>query len=193
MASDDDNDGAGGSQREKPKVKLAKFEGRDVHSSTVQVTKAGDGLSKAMKVDPIELHHEQTVHVVLECVVGKVRFDPITDTDGLQRVHVLVAGRATLIDGEVVQAALDAQQERIDEAMGNMHLPLLSDAQIEGLMHTHDSGLHEGITEDGCPSCAERDALKQAEDEAEAKAKKAAAKKAAPKKSAAEKIAAPPT
>lgn len=157
------------SPREQPKKKLAKFEGKEVHSSTVAITNAGDGLSKAMKVEPVELHHAQTVWVVLECEVAKVRFDPVKDTDGLQRVHVLRAGRSTLIDGDLVRAALDEQQEKIDEALGNMHLGLLTDDQIDGLMAAHDSGLHEGITEDGCPACAERDALAKHEDAAAAK------------------------
>ena len=178
----------GGSQREQPKKKLTKFEGRDVHSATVSITNAGDGLSKAMKVDATELHHEQTVHVVLECVVAKVRFDNVPDTDGLQRVHVLKAGRATLVDGDMVQAALDAQQARIDEALGNMHLGLLTDEQIDGLITAHTDGLHDGITEDGCPACAERDALQKAEDEATAAKASGTAKKA----SAAKKLAAPP-
>lgn len=166
------------SARERPKPKLSKFEGRDVHSATVAITNAGDGLSKAMKVEAIELHHGATVHVVLECEVAKVRFDEIKDTDGLQRVHVLKAGRSTLIDGDAVRAALDAQQERIDEALGNMHLTLLTDEQIDGLMTAHSDGLHDGITEDGCPSCVERDALAAAEANGDAKPKRAGRKPA---------------
>lgn len=155
----------GSSPREQPKKKLTKFEGRDVHSTTVSITNAGDGLSKAMKVEPTELHHEQTVHVVLECVVSKIRYDQVDDTDGLQRVHVLKAGRATIIDAALVKAALDEQETKIDEALGNMKLAFTDD-QIDGLMAAHDAGLHEGITEDGCPSCAERDALAEAEKDA---------------------------
>lgn len=151
------------SPREQPKKKLSKFERKEVLSATVAVTGAGDGLSQAMAVDPTELHHGETVYLVLELNVAKVRFDPVPKTEGLQRVHILKAGRATLIDGEVVTAALDEQQKKIEEAMGNLHLGLLSDEQIDGLMAAHDSGLHDGITEDGCPSCAERDALAEME------------------------------
>lgn len=95
---------------------LTAFEGRDVLSSTVAIRNAGDGLSKAMSVDPVELHQDQIVYVVIECEVEKIRFDRVPKTEGLERVHMLKAGRATLIDKSVVDAELDAQQRRIDDA-----------------------------------------------------------------------------
>lgn len=146
------------SERERPKKRLSKFERREVLSSTVAVTGAGDGLSQAMKVDPIELHHQETVYVVLECEVSKVRFDPVKDADGaLQRVHVLKAGRATLVDKELVEAALNEQSRKIDEALGNLHLPF--NEQAEQMMAAHDDGLHPDNNYEGCPSCIEAAAL----------------------------------
>jgi hypothetical protein len=96
------------------------FEGADVLRVQVAVTNAGDGLSDALAVDPQPLPLGATVHVVLECVVQQVKFVPAVDKqhpeDGLARVHVLRAGRATIIDSADVQAALDAQADRIRRA-----------------------------------------------------------------------------
>ena len=103
---------------------LAPFEGKPVESATIAIRNTGDGLSKAMEVDPTELHHGQRVYVVLECEVDKVRFDPLKDEETLERVHVLKAGRATFVDADVVAEALDAQQRRIEEAAGVQQLPL---------------------------------------------------------------------
>jgi len=93
------------------------FEGADVIKVQVAVTNAGDGLSDALAVDPQPLPLGATVHVVLECVVQQVKFVPALDKehpeDGLARVHVLRAGRATIVDHEDVQTALDAQADRI--------------------------------------------------------------------------------
>lgn len=102
---------------------LAPFDGRDVLSSKVQITNAGDGLSKALAVDPTEMHHGETVFVVLECGVEKVGFVPVKDTDCLERVHTLKTKSATMVEGDAVRDALAAQQERIEAHRGVTHLP----------------------------------------------------------------------
>lgn len=107
--------------------KLGRFEGHDVLSTTVAIRNTGDGLSKAMAVDPVMLKHGARVHVVLECEVEKIRHDPIDDTDGLQRVHMLKAGAAVIVDEALVRAHLDDQQRRIEEAAGISRLPLEGD------------------------------------------------------------------
>lgn len=147
------------SPREKPKPKLKRFEGKEVLSATVAVTGAGDGLSQAMAVDPIELHHQEKRYLVLEVDVTKVRFDPVPKTDGLQRVHILRAGRATFIDADVVTAALDEQEKRIEEALGVQKLGLLTNEEIDAMIDAHGDGLHPDNAYEGCPSCEEAKAL----------------------------------
>lgn len=110
-------------KRAEQKNGLTAFEGKDVLSTAVSVTRAGDGLSKALAVEPLEMHVGEVGVMVLRYEVGKVRFDPVPDTDGLQRVHVLIAGTATFIDEDTVQEALDNQQRKIDSANGVFHLP----------------------------------------------------------------------
>lgn len=102
---------------------LSKFEGREVMNVTAAIRNTGDGLSDAMNVDLVELHHGEKVYVVLECDVEKLRFDPIKDTNALNRVHMMKAVSATIVDEELVREALDEQQRRIDEANGVHALP----------------------------------------------------------------------
>ncbi len=112
--------------------KLVPFEGADVLRTEVSVTNAGDGLSQALHVDPTLLALGDTVHVVLECIVQQVKFVPAVDKlhpeEGLARIHVLRAGRATLVDAETVAEALDAMADRIrraqEQAQGIERLPL---------------------------------------------------------------------
>lgn len=102
----------------KKTAKLDPFEGEPVVGTSVRVTNAGDGLSKAMSVDNAILHRKDTVHVVLECSVGKVGFEGAKDVDGVIRVQTLTAGRATLVDAALVASLLDEQDRRIEEAAG---------------------------------------------------------------------------
>jgi hypothetical protein len=111
--------------------KLTPYRGHDVLSATVAIRNAGDGLSKAMDVEPVELALTSKVHVVLECEVEKHRYDPIPDTDGYQLVNMLKAGRATIVDAEFVEKYLDDQQRRIDEAAGQIRLPVDAEAPEE--------------------------------------------------------------
>ena len=98
--------------------KMHKFEGRDVIGARVAITGAGDGLSQALAVEPEELSLGQTVHVVTECVVDKITYERIKDTDTLVRVQRLKAGTATIVEAEMVADVLAEQRRKIDEAKG---------------------------------------------------------------------------
>lgn len=102
---------------------LSSFEGEDVLSATVAVVNAGDGLSRALGVHPVELHRGDKVHVVLECEVDRIMFRGIKDTQALTRVHVLKAGSATLVNEDLVRQALDETTEAIERAEGIVRLP----------------------------------------------------------------------
>lgn len=107
-----------------PPRDLGAFDGQQVLGTTIAVTNAGDGLSKAMRVDPQLLHLDQTVYVVLECTVGSIKFSPAgPDVSGVVRVHTLRAGAATLVDKDLVDQHLRDQERRIEEAAGVQRLP----------------------------------------------------------------------
>lgn len=119
---------------------LTPFEGREVYRTSIAITRAGDGLSEAMKVEPREFHHGETVYVVLECTVAKVQHVPYDKDDPfgpLSRVHSLAAGTATIVDEEIVAAHIADQAERNLRAReaeaGIERLPLADDDELEAL------------------------------------------------------------
>lgn len=105
-------------------MSLGTFDGHDVITSSVAIRNAGDGLSAAMSIEHTELHHGETVYVVLECEVKDVQFPIIKDTDSLNRKHILRAGMATLVDKTLVNAVMTSQRRKLDEAKGIQSLPL---------------------------------------------------------------------
>lgn len=111
-------------------TELGTFDGRDVITTSVAITNAGDGLSQALGIDPQVMHIGDTGVIVLEYVVTKIGFIEVKDTDVLNRVHTLRAGTATIIDRDVVAEALDAQALKIEKARGVTRLPL--DGEGEG-------------------------------------------------------------
>lgn len=106
---------------------LGTFDGMQVLNTGIRITNAGDGLSAALQVDPKIMHHGEKIYVVLETEVVNVAFPPIKDTDGVTRLHTLRAGRATIVDADMVADVLEAQQHRIDAAAGKHQLPFGSD------------------------------------------------------------------
>lgn len=111
---------------------LGEFDGRPVRSTGIRITNAGDGLSKALAVDPKVMYHRDQVYVVLETEVTNVAFPPFnTDDDGVIRLHTLKAGRATIVDAELVSDVLEAQQRRLDEAAGKLSLPFAADERTD--------------------------------------------------------------
>lgn len=135
---------------------LAPFEGSPVRQAGIEIPGAAGGLREAMKIDPQEFHKGERVFIVLECVVGKVRFDPIDKTapDGDQRrVHVLDVEGATIVDESIVREHLDAQAERL-EAAGRARTGARTFDDVD-LVEEHATGAHaeEGYV-DACPECA---------------------------------------
>ncbi len=79
----------------------------------------------------MELHVGDEVTVAMRCVVEKIRFDPIKDTESLRRVQILKAGEATFLESDAVASALDEQLQRIEAARGVQRLPLGDDEDGE--------------------------------------------------------------
>ncbi len=101
--------------------KLEAFEGKPVITCTVKITNAGDGLSDALKVDPIELHVNQRVFFVIETEVDAVQFKRVTPAgNDMTRVHVLKTQRITAVDADDVRAYLDDAQEHVRRALAEI-------------------------------------------------------------------------
>lgn len=108
---------------------LNSFEGADVLQAQIKITRAGDGLSEALQVEPIEHHVGDIVHVVLRCRVGGVTLEPVkpgkdsAELNILKRVHKFVTEAGTIVDADLVTGVLDEQKRKIDAARGVHALP----------------------------------------------------------------------
>lgn len=164
--------------------KLTPYRGRDVVRTSIKITNAGDGLSSAMRIDPVEYDPETTVYVVLECTVAKHAHMPIPDTGTYELEQSFRAGAATIVDADLVRAHIEQQQARIqaakDNAIGKVNLEgepgWLSDStgtppteegdeddeQVVMRRH-HMAGRHADELMDGCPICGEERAAVEAE------------------------------
>lgn len=108
---------------------LPQFEGMPVVASAVRITRAGDGLSEALKLEPQELHHGQEVWFVLHGTISRVSHDPVPKADGiLQRVHTVRADEVAMVGQEDVKDLLDRERERVlalkEQAAGITRLPM---------------------------------------------------------------------
>lgn len=113
---------------------LSPFEGKEVIATTIAITRAGDGLSAALAVDPVEMHTGQKVYVVLETEVEKVSFIPSKDSEQkMIRQHTLRAGTSTIVEASLVEAVLDLQKCRIEEAKGIQRLDFDDDGAEPGV------------------------------------------------------------
>lgn len=84
-------------------------------STGLEIPGAAGGLRESLDIDPFEGHSGERVVVVLDTTVGKIRFDPIKDTNGWKRVHVLDVGLGMVVDADLVEDMLARQRERIAE------------------------------------------------------------------------------
>jgi hypothetical protein len=110
---------------------VKKFEGREVRKVTVAIRNTGDGLSKAMGVEPKELHIGETLYVVIECEVTgmtheRIKIDGEYSPDVERRARLL-AGTATVVDADLVKGLIDDQRRKIELANGIEHLDFEGD------------------------------------------------------------------
>lgn len=100
---------------------LDPFEGKPVIRCKVKITNAGDGLSDALKVDPVELHVNQRVFYVLEAEVDAIQFKRVSPGGSdMERVHVLRTQRITAVDGADVGAYLDDAEQHVRRALAEI-------------------------------------------------------------------------
>jgi hypothetical protein len=95
---------------------LGTFEGREIVGIKIAIMKAGDGLSKAMAVEPKILHQGDEGYLVLAYRTTKIRFDPLKDDDdAAERIQILEANGATFVDADLVGDVVTKMRERVEE------------------------------------------------------------------------------
>lgn len=129
---------------------LQQFEGTDVARSSVKITKAGDGLSDALKVDPIVLHRGDEVYFVLRGKVRYVAFPPEKkDSVTVMRQHVIDTEDIAIVDEAEVAKLLEANRDRVQRGLDS----------LSGQMKIGDPEDHqwEPFSQDdlGCIECGE--------------------------------------
>lgn len=129
---------------------LPKFEGRDVIRSAVQITKAGDGLSDALKMAPEALHYGDEVWFVLRGEVTKVNHVPASaGSEEMARVHVITTQEIARVEeadvGRLLAQARDAHKRRVEEAQGIERIPGIDDALAD---LGHDAADDEAFGDD---------------------------------------------
>lgn len=153
---------------------LTDYQGWPVVSTTIAITNAGDGLSNSMKIGPVEYPVNETVYVVLECIVAKHTHLPIEDAESMKLVQTLRAGVATVVDGALVREVIEAQRAAIqkakDDAAGQGNLleaddggPDDEEPDSQVFRRNHMAGNHAENLVVGCPMCDQEAAAVAAE------------------------------
>ncbi len=152
-----------------PITGLDDFEGSPVGQVAIKITKAGDGLSDALKVRPVALHRHDEVFFVLRGVVGPITFKDVSPlSDDVCRVHTIVTLDIVEVDKDQVDELLKHAKDTIrrkmeeasgvvplfDESAGDEVVPFedLTDEQ-QALWVGHSSGGHADGPVEGCPRC----------------------------------------
>jgi len=155
------------------------FEGEAVVRSTVRITKAGDGLSEALKLAPIALHRHDEVFFVLKGRVAQVNHKGAEDD--CVRVHTVDAIEVAMVEASEVAELLADAAQRVERAKDEARLAEEREAgilRLDDVGHTaaHEAGDHAGGLVDGCEACdAEKAAA--ADEAGDELAKKRQAKK----------------
>lgn len=111
---------------------LKKYENREVVATTIKITRAGDGLSAALEIDPAELHHDETVYIALKCNVADVQYPRLKKgSKQLVRKHILETVEAVIVNGQIVAEALEAQRIKVEQAQGIERLALEEKANAD--------------------------------------------------------------
>lgn len=98
-------------------ARLGKFEGKDVRGSAVVIKRAGDGLSKELRINPEVIPDGATVYFVLKGEVDHVSFPKVdkASKDKIRR-HTVNTIEVTRVEAEDVEPFLEAARRRIAEA-----------------------------------------------------------------------------
>lgn len=100
-------------------AKLGKHDGKEIVGCSIAVRNAGDGLSKALQVEPRIIKDGSKVYILMEGTVHGIDYKDVpNDESKTMRVHVVKAGTATLVDKEFATELLDKQAEAIEKFQG---------------------------------------------------------------------------
>lgn len=104
------------------------FEGDEVVASSVKITKAGDGLSDALEIDPLVFHRGEEVFFVLRGKVRHVAFPPKKKGDSrVVRQHIIDCEDVAIVPEEAVAQLLVDERDRVKRALDSLAEQLRTD------------------------------------------------------------------
>lgn len=95
---------------------LGGYLGRDVSCASIKITRAGDGLSKQLEIEPEILMPGQTYYVLLEVEAGQHTHKPIKKADTWELIQTLEARTATFVQGEDMEKLIRMAADRVEAA-----------------------------------------------------------------------------
>lgn len=93
---------------------LPTFEGEPVAKATVRITRTGDGLSEALKIDPQAFHPGQRLHFVLSGTVQQVNHVQADEDAPLERRHTITTDAIYEIDPDTARKLIAAAAEELE-------------------------------------------------------------------------------
>lgn len=97
-------------------TKLPMFEDQDVTLVKVRITRAGDGLSDALKVTPEALHLGDEVFYVLRGEVTQINHQRKDFDEPIVRVHTIAASAITKVEAKLANKLLATAAEDLEKA-----------------------------------------------------------------------------
>lgn len=95
---------------------LEQFEGRDVLGVAIIVRKAGDGLSSALDMEPIELQLGDHAGVLIQGKVTAINFVEVKGVENAyRRVHVITTEAAQVFDADQTAELMEDHLNRLAE------------------------------------------------------------------------------
>lgn len=150
---------------------LSTYNGQQVTGTTLTLSNTGHGLEESVEIEPVVITIDGTAYVLFEAELMNHQHKKNFDKDGVwletwTLVQRLKAHTCLVLDDEAVGAlreTLKARKERIElereQRRGVARLPLETEEE-RNLRGDHVLGQHpEPESIEGCPACAERDAL----------------------------------
>lgn len=114
---------------------LGEYRGHDIIRTSIKLTKAGDGLSKALGIAPHVYEQGDELMVLVKVKVGQHAHKLIPDTECLELVQEFEAQTATIVSGQQYERTLSTAENRQrkaqEEAKGIQRVPGTEDA-IDG-------------------------------------------------------------
>lgn len=102
-----------------PELIPEKYKGLDVLTNVLKITNTGDGLSKAMAIEPVEVEFGDIVYVALRLVKTKDGYDVLYSKDdeerpiGVAYVQQFKATEAAFVPARTVRKLIDTMHDKI--------------------------------------------------------------------------------